>query len=171
MCTTFLGPAAVQGGMPKFPKSDCFWTRILSGSNCWCLRQLFVEHLEWPRLGLRGVEAWNRNRLVTGYLARTLGELGSFMVLSKKGIPEHIKGYYPNPVRFFFSLLFLCQMETMFACFGAGGAKFREDQLGSIGRTKNVFLSNQTNPVTADEKKNSALKLRLTTRSPPNFSF
>ena len=143
MCTTFLGPAAVQGGMPKFPKSDCFWTRILSGSNCWCLRQLFVEHLEWPRLGLRGVEAWNRNRLVTGYLARTLcpatrvgpgggcvmGELGSFMVLSKKGIPEHIKGYYPNPVRFFFLFYFCVRWKRCSRVLELGAPNFGRTSL------------------------------------------
>ena len=84
----------------------------------------------------------------------------------KKGIPEHIKGCYPTPVRptsVSFIFVFV-EMDTMLACFGAGDAKF-QDQLGSIGKTKNVFLSNfnQTNPVIANETKNSALKWRIPT--------
>ena len=84
----------------------------------------------------------------------------------KKGIPEHIKGCYPNPVRptsVSFIFVFV-EMDTMLACFGAGDAKF-QDQLGSIGKPKNVFLSNfnQTNPVIANETKNSALKWRIPT--------
>ena len=62
-------------------------------------------------------------------------------VSSPEGIPEHIKGCYPNPVRptsVSFIFVFV-EMDTMLTCFGAGDAKF-QDQLGSIGKTKNVFL-------------------------------
>ena len=126
----------------------------------WCLKRLWGQHLvQVTSRTLRAMQhVWA--------LGAGVGWANLAASVFKKGIPEHIKGCYPTPVRptsVSFIFVFV-EMDTMLACFGAGDAKF-QDQLGSIGKTKNVFLSNfnQTNPVIANETKNSALKWRIPT--------